>query len=191
MPDPTDTERDGCTCPDWPHDPDPECLRRSKPPSMPERDSEPVPETLYTMRCGWCGAYEGAVDPAEPCAQDSGTGEYSGPHQFTVVEAYPDPLYSAPPTVDTPEPDGWQYNYVTVVSRSNWQHFVSESREKAELQAWDGRRGKGPTFIRPVYYGEPVMLTEPPEHDCAAHRHRGVCRICGAPTPSSAPGDDA
>lgn len=34
--------------------------------------------TLYVARCGWCGAYEGTVDPREPCARDSNTGEYIG-----------------------------------------------------------------------------------------------------------------
>lgn len=67
-------------------------------------DREPVAETLYAMRCGWCGAYEGTVDPAEPCARDSNTGEYIGPHQFGVVEHFPGPLYasSTPTTEDAP-----------------------------------------------------------------------------------------
>ena len=54
--------------------------------------SGPVAQTLYAMRCGWCGAYEGTVDPSEPCAQDE-TG-YIGPHQFGVLEGYTDPTYS-------------------------------------------------------------------------------------------------
>lgn len=41
---------------------------------------------IYYRRCGWCGAYDGTVDPQEPCARDSDTGEYIGPHEFGVVE---------------------------------------------------------------------------------------------------------
>ena len=37
---------------------------------------------LPASRCGWCGAYEGTVDPKEPCVRDLQTGEYLGPHQF-------------------------------------------------------------------------------------------------------------
>lgn len=73
-------------------------------------EREPVAETLYTMRCGWCGAYEGTVDPTEPCAKDSNTGEYIGPHQFGITEPYPGPLYASPPVtgwLDMIEREGW------------------------------------------------------------------------------------
>ena len=46
---------------------------------------------VYYLRCGWCGAYEGTVDPTEPCARDHDTGEYIGPHQFEVYERKPSP----------------------------------------------------------------------------------------------------
>lgn len=52
---------------------------------MSESQREPTP-VLYFCRCGWCGAYEGTVDPGEACAQDPATGEYIGPHQFGVYE---------------------------------------------------------------------------------------------------------
>lgn len=47
--------------------------------------------TLYYRRCGWCGAYEGTVDPDEPCNEAVGTdpdGEpyIMGPHQFGPLE---------------------------------------------------------------------------------------------------------
>ena len=57
--------------------------------------SEPVAQTLYTMRCGWCGAYKGTVDPTEPCAMDGD--EYIGPHQFGTLEVFTTPVYLAPP----------------------------------------------------------------------------------------------
>lgn len=47
---------------------------------------------LYVARCGWCGAYEGTVDPTEPCAEDD-LGNPIGPHQFEVYERL-----AAPPT---------------------------------------------------------------------------------------------
>ena len=42
-------------------------------------------------RCGWCGAYEGTVDPNETCteAKDPHTGEPYGPHQFAPTERQP------------------------------------------------------------------------------------------------------
>lgn len=49
------------------------------------RGDAPAGATLYRRRCGWCGAYEGTVDPKEPCAKDE-IG-YIGPHQFEVLEA--------------------------------------------------------------------------------------------------------
>ena len=52
--------------------------------------------TLYAMRCGWCGAYKGTVDPTEPCAMD-GDG-YIGPHQFGTLEVFTTPVYLAPPS---------------------------------------------------------------------------------------------
>ena len=57
-----------------------------------ERKKAPI---LYFARCGWCGAYEGTVDPGEACAQDPDTGEFIGPHQFGVYER-----------VETPEGSG-------------------------------------------------------------------------------------
>lgn len=51
----------------------------------PQVDDAPPSATLYRRRCGWCGAYEGAVDPKEPCAKDE-TG-FIGPHQFGPLEA--------------------------------------------------------------------------------------------------------
>lgn len=70
-----------------------------------EAVGEPVVETLYTMRCGWCGAYEGTVDPNEPCASD-GEG-YIGPHQFGVAFAYPDPVYLRPSS-ETVKGETWK-----------------------------------------------------------------------------------
>jgi hypothetical protein len=58
----------------------------------PEPTQEPVARTLYALRCGWCGAYEGTVDPAEPCARDNDTGDYIGPHQFGIYEQYSPPV---------------------------------------------------------------------------------------------------
>lgn len=60
---------------------------------------EPGHATLYRLRCGWCGAYEGTVDPGEACAQDPNTGEFIGPHEFGVYERAPSP-------VSTPEREG-------------------------------------------------------------------------------------
>lgn len=56
-------------------------------PTEPAPGVEPVDAaTLYHLRCGWCGAYEGTVNPGEPCAKDSDKGEYIGPHQFGIYE---------------------------------------------------------------------------------------------------------
>lgn len=55
---------------------------------------------LYFLRCGWCGAYDGTVDPDEPCAKDE-TG-YIGPHQFGVYERAPD-LSAAPDLLEALE----------------------------------------------------------------------------------------
>lgn len=67
----------------------------------PRENAEPVGErvemTLYAARCGWCGAYEGIVDPEEPCAKDPATGEYIGPHQFEELEEFAGSLYTSPP----------------------------------------------------------------------------------------------
>lgn len=48
--------------------------------------------TVYWRRCGWCGAYEGEVDPREPCARDVATGDYIGPHQFGPLEPVARPI---------------------------------------------------------------------------------------------------
>lgn len=54
-------------------------------------------------RCGWCGAYEGTVDPTEPCAKDATTGEYIGPHEFVT----PEPRLADPEVVSQFLADFW------------------------------------------------------------------------------------
>lgn len=49
-------------------------------------DEGPAVPKLYRNRCGWCGAFEGTVDPNEPCPIDE-DGDPLGPHQFGIYEA--------------------------------------------------------------------------------------------------------
>lgn len=61
-------------------------------------DEGPAEPKLYRNRCGWCGSFEGTVDPNEPCPIDE-DGEPLGPHQFGVFE----PLAAEPATTPDPE----------------------------------------------------------------------------------------
>lgn len=130
--------------------------------------------TLYRNRCGWCGAYEGTVDPTEPCAKDE-TG-YIGPHQFGVYEPVSRHPKASPEGATTNvlltedelvagspegagEPDAW-------VSVETVKRFQKEGRTEGWLH-----REPGPALLSdgyiPVYFGHPA-----PTEDALRDRER-------------------